>query len=167
MTSQRRGRVWVDTHIDDNLAAAGTSLVNLLAAADIDLQTKTVIRCLGRLRAIPSVVANASVSAQRISLGIGVISREAFAIGGAGVPSPGDLGEFPTGGWLYKEHAILVNQQDSGTVEAWEFPEFMWDIRAARKVDRGILYLRAQNNDLIAGTTAVKLAGLVRCLLLS
>ena len=167
MTTARRGRLWTDFNFDENLADAGISLKNLLANAVVDLQTKTVIRCLGRLRVLPSVVANATVSAQLISIGIGVTSRDAFTAAGASVPSPAVATDAPTNGWLYKEQAVLVNQQDSGTVEAWEFPEFRWDIRASRKVDRGILFAKIINDDLIAGTTTVKVVGLVRCLVLT
>ncbi len=167
MTTPRRPRVWVDLHMDANLTAAAASLQDLLSAAVVDLQTKTVIRLIGRLRAIPSVVANNTVSAQLVSIGIGVTSREAFTAGGVSVPSPAVQTEFPTGGWLYKEQAVLVNQQDSGTVEAWEFPEFRFDIRASRKVDRGIFFVRVVNTDLLAGSTAIKVAGLVRCLVLN
>ncbi len=167
MTSQRRGRIWTDLHVDENLVANGDHLENLLLNADVDLQTKTVIRSIGRIRVIPSVVANSTVSAQLIPMGIGVTSRDAFAAGGSSVPSPSQAGEEPTNGWLYKDHAVLVNQQDSGTVEAFEFPEFRWDIRAARKIDRGILFVRFLNIDLTAGTTTIKVVGLIRSLVLN
>ncbi len=167
MTTKRRGRVWTDLDVDENHVGGGIGLKDLLVNAEVDLQTKTVIRCIGRLLVIPSVVANATVSAQRMTLGIGVISRESFAAAGTSVPNPGLAVEAPITGWYFKDAATLVNQQDSGTVEAWHFPEFLWDIRAARRVDRGIFFLRFQNNDLLAGTTTVKVVGLVRCLVLT
>ena len=110
MITPRRSRVWADLHIDVNLATGGVSLQNLLVNAVVDAQTKTVIRCLGRLRCIPSVVANSTVSAQLVALGIGVTSRDAFAVGSAAVPNPFTATDVPTVGWLYKEHAVLVNQ---------------------------------------------------------
>jgi len=167
MTTQRRPRVWVDTHVDVNLGAGSASLEDLLATAVVDLQTKTVIRLIGRLRALPVLVAGSAVAAQAVDLGIGVVSREAFAAGGVSVPSPAVATEFPTGGWLYKDEAVLITQQDSGTVENFENPEFRWDIRASRKVDRGVFFLRIVNTDLIAGTQTIKVAGLVRTLVLN
>ncbi len=146
------------------MSAGGTDLKDLLVGAVVDLQTKTIIRWIGRLLVIPSVVANSSISAQLISLGIGVTSRDAFIAGGAAVPNAQTPTEFPVAGWVIRDQAVMVNQQDSGTVEAWHFPEFRFDIRAARKVDRGIAFMSITNADLIAGTTAVKVAGVIRCL---
>ncbi len=171
MTSQRRPRVWADLKIDDNMSAGGSHLENLLLNAPVDWQSKTAIRHIARLRVIPTVVANASVSAQLVSIGIGVIARDAFVAASgavtASIPNPSVATDFPINGWIFREQAILVNQQDSGTVEAWEMPEFHYDIRAARKVDRGILFVALVNEDLIAGTTAVKVAGMMRTLVLT
>ena len=162
-TGLRRPRTWVDINIDENLTSGSSFIKDLLVNAVVDLQTKSIIRWIGRLLVIPSTVANSTVSAQLVSLGIGIVSRDGFAVAG-GVPNPQTATDFPITGWVIRDQAVLVNQQDSGTVEAWHFPEFRFDIRAARKVDRGIAMLHVAQVDLIAGTTAVKIAGLVRCL---
>ena len=167
MTTQRRPRIWVDTRVDVNLAAAGVDLTDLLVNAVVDVQSRTIIRWIGRIICVPSVVANATVSLQRCSVGVGVVSRDAFAAAGAAVPSPAIMTEFPTQGWVYRDIAVLVNQQDSGTVEAWHFPEFRFDIRASRKVDRGVAFLKLENADFLAGTTSIKFAGILRCLTLT
>ncbi len=166
MTMKKRPSVWVDTGIDENLATGGTKEIDLLANAVVDLQTKTIIRWIGRILVVPSVVANSTISIQACGLGIGVVSRDAFAAAGAAVPDPLVMTEFPIEGWVIRDRSTLVNQQDSGTVEAWHFPEFRFDIRASRKVDRGIAMLRLSQLDLIAGTTAVKFSGQIRCLVL-
>ena len=165
MTTPRRPRVWVDLTIDSNLAANGSFALDLLANQVVDWQARTVVRSIGRLFVCPSVVANSTISIQDISLGIGVMSATGFAATG-GPPDPSVDTEIPTNGWLYRDRAALVNQQDSGTVEAFRFPEFHWDIRAGRKVDRGVLFIVGVNKDLMAGTTAVKVSGLVRSLVL-
>ncbi len=163
---ERRATLWVDTIIDSNVTdGGGNVLVDLSTSAVVDRQTFTAIRWIIRLLAVPSVIANATVSTQRVSIGIGVVSRDAFVAGGAAVPSPSVMTEFPTEGWVLRDHGILVNQQDSGTVEAWHFPEFRYDIRAARKIGRGVPFLSMGNADLIAGTTAVKVAGVIRTLM--
>jgi len=151
--------------MDDNLAAGTRGNFDLLTNVIHGSDTLTVTRIIGRLLAIPSVVANATVSAQRVSIGIGVSSPEAFAAGA--LPLPEVMTDFPPRGWLYREHGILVNQQDSGTVEAWHFPEFVFDIRGQRKIDKGTLFMSWTQEDLIAGTTTTKLVGLVRVLCLS
>ena len=166
MTSPRRPRSWVDLSVNENLAAGGREVLNILTASPVDLTTITVVRILGRLLVIPSVVANSSVSAQRVTVGIGVAAVEAFDIGVTALPRAADDGDKPPRGWIYKEHGILVNQQDSGTVEAWHFPEFKFDVRGMRKVDHGILYITMENLDLLGGTTAVKVVGLLRALCL-
>jgi len=160
-----RPRVWVDLNIDENLAAGGSFNKDLLVLQTVDWQARTAVRHIGRLLVIPSVIANSTVAAQKISLGIGVVAAPAFTTTGA-VPTPNVDSEFPTAGWVLRDNGILVNQQDSGTVEAWHFPEFRWDIRASRKVDRGVLFLRVFVADLLAGTVAVKVVGTVRTLVL-
>jgi len=165
--TMRRNRAWADFNVDTNLAAAGEAVVNLLANATVNLDTITVTRIIGRLLVVPSVIANATVSIQRVAMGIGVASTEAFAIGVTAIPSPSDVTDFPARGWLWKQLGIMVNQQDSGTVEAWHFPELVFDVRAQRKVDKGILFLKLRNDDVIAGTTAVKVIGLIRVLCLT
>ena len=165
--TMRRPRSWADLTIDTNLAAGGAAVVNLLTNATVNLDTVTVTRIIGRVLCVPSVVANATVSIQSCRIGIGVASAEAFAIGVTAIPQPHTDGEAPPRGWLYKEQGTLINQQDSGTVEAWEFPEFKFDLRGQRKVDRGVLFMNMSQFDMIAGTTAVKFAGLVRVLCLT
>ena len=167
MTTPRRPRVWVDTLIDVNMADGGSLLLDLMANAVVPLQTRTIVRWIGRLLCVPSIVVNATISSQFMSLGIGVTSASAFAAAGAAVPQPQIATDFPADGWVIREQAVLVNQQDSGTVEAWRFPEFRFDIRASRKVDRGVAFIRVRNDDLIAGTTTVKVVGSVRCLSLT
>jgi len=162
----RRPRTWVDLAVDENMAAGGSFLENLLLNAVNDLQGRTVVRIIGRLRCLPSVIANSTVAAQAVTLGIGVTGRAAFTAGFASVARPHIMTDFPDDGWLYREQAVLVNQQDSGTVEQWENPEFRFDIRASRKIDRGILYVAGVSIDLLAGTVAIKVAGMIRTLVL-
>jgi len=167
MTSPRRPRAWADFHLDLNLSGDTRGAVNLLVNATVNLDTITVVRLVGRIRVIPSVIANSTVSAQLCTIGIGVSSTEAFTAAGLTLPDPNNPLDAPPRGWIFKDQAVLVNQQDSGTVEAWEFPEFKFDNRAMRKIDRGILFMQMDNIDLIAGTTAVKFVGLIRALCLT
>ena len=166
MTTPKRPRVWVDTQVNGNLVAGAETLIDLLLSQVVDSQVRTVVRWIGRIRVFPTNVANSVISAQLVSLGIGITSRDAFAAAGGAVPSPAVLTEFPTQGWVIREQAVMINQQDSGTVEAWEFPEFRFDIRASRKVDRGIAFAKLVNEDLVAGTTTVSVVGMIRSLVL-
>jgi len=167
MTTPRRNRAWIDFNVDSNLAAGAELVSDLLLNATVNLDTITVTRIIGRMLCLPSVVANNTVSAQIVSVGIGVSSNEAFNVGTTAIPDPNVANEAPPRGWLWKDRGVLVNQQDSGTVEAWHFPEFRFDVRAQRKVDRGTLFIKFVNQDLLAGTTAIKIAGLVRVLCLT
>ena len=168
MTTPRRPRIWVDTIIDTNIAGDATVISDLMAnAAVVNIATRTVIRWIGRILVVPSTVSNAGISLQQCSVGIGVVSRDSFVAGGAAVPDSRVAADHPISGWVYCDVGTLVNQQDSGTVEAWHFSEFHFDIRTSRKVDRGIAMLKLDNQDLIAGTAAVKFSGIVRCLTLN
>ncbi len=166
MTTQRRPTFWVDTLVDSNLATgAAQTLIDLLASVpSADRARFTVIRWIARLIVLPAVIADSTISIMSVSIGLGVTNSDAFAAGASAVPDPAVMAEFPIEGWALRDILTFVNQQDSGTVEAWHFPELRADIRAARKVGRGTAFMGLRSLPLIAGTSLVKVTGIVRCL---
>ena len=142
--------------------------VNLLTQAP-DLDTITVARLIGRLSvqhdSLTSQIDNAAI----INIGIGVSSVEGFAVAAAaGLPIVSAAASSPARGWLFRDQlrVIKVHSTDT-TYEIMVVGESKFDVGAMRKVDKGVLFLIAQQ-DSIGGTAAtVRLSGLVRAMILT
>jgi len=105
---------------------------------------------------------------QLISCGIGVASAEALVAGAAALPNPGQDGQDPPRGWLYKAARVLTYQNSSSFgVEDYTYPVFSFDIRSARLVDKGVLFIQLTNGDLFGTPMIVRVAGMVRSLILT
>ena len=102
-----------------------------------------------------------------IDAGIGVASREAFALGVSGLPDPQSALERPARGWLWRDR-IMVRETIQGTnlVSPGSIAEVRLDLRAKRKIDDGRMYL-SLTNGILAGTGfAIQVSGIVRVLCL-
>ena len=107
------------------------------------------------------------VSMARINIGIGVATVEAFDAGAASLPGPGVTEEYPVRGWLWRWAGLCQyeNATDHG-VEVYKFPRLDFDLRASRKIDKGILFLAAANFAQ-QGAVDVEMTGLFRCHILT
>ena len=85
-----------------------------------------------------------------VDCGIGVINREAFDLGtGVGIPNPTVEDLYPPLGWLYVSTQLVLQ-----ALPVVSLPHGMWretahfkaDVRAQRKVDKGILYMWLEQN---------------------
>ena len=165
MTTQRRERLWVDS--DHNIqVGSGSSFtpVDLLANLDAAKTKVTVVRVIVTGLCYPDTLVSAVSGVSQLDWGIGVVSAEARAA--AVVPDPGDMAEFPRDGWLVRSRAVVATQQDSGTAEQWHFWELREDIRSARVVDRGQLFL-AGDSSVSSGTgLTLRFNCVIRCLVL-
>ena len=131
-----RPRAWGDTVVDSNVAGSQLNfdLLAELSPADV----KTVVRVIIHLSFVPAEDGTTGVTVQRIPTGIQVVSLEAFTAGV--VPDPGTAPDQPTLGWLYRD--VLTEYTDinsTSQILTWSFPEIRLDLRANRKVDRGVL----------------------------
>ncbi len=164
MTTPRRRRTWADRTIDILITSGGQTIpIDLLA----DLPTsdvKTVTRIIGRLTIVSADPDTAVSSTQRVDIGIGVASQEAFTAGI--VPDPNVQADYPTQGWLWIDSPTIVKVNASGTTEASLIPVITWDVGAQRKVDKGVLYMVANSTAILAGTESVRMVGRIRCLVL-
>jgi len=164
MTTPRRPRAWGDLLVNRIVASGADATPDDLLADFPEIFVKTVVRSIGRLLVFPDDRNATFDSVQRLDLGIGVAAEEAFLAGI--VPDP-DVGkEYPALGWIYRATGVMVSNNSSGTLEGYHYPELLWDTGANRKVDKGRLYLTMSNN-IVDGTPAtVRVAGLVRSLML-
>ena len=159
-----RNRAWADQVFDQVIIAASSFHSNLLANAPT-VDTLTAVRIVGDLRVFQNSTVTMSDSAMVIDVGIGVTSTEAFAAGAASLPSPVVSTEYPPRGWLYvarKTYTVVV--QAEGINILW--PEFSFDLRSMRKIDKGVLFMSVHNSNSDGAANNVILRGRVRVLLL-
>ena len=161
----RRGRAWADFLVGHTLS---TSQISFDLLADLNAPetvTMTVVRIVGRILATPASANSALESLLDIDMGIQVVSQEAFAAGV--LPDPNTQSDYPAAGWLYRNRVGLYHQNTSGTVEGYHYPLLTFDIRAARKVDRGRLVLTINKGVIDGSDQDVNLVGIVRSLALT
>jgi len=149
---------WQDTQVSEAVVSGAQGSVRVDGSVtDVVARRMTAIRTIISLDVFSTTVAGA-YGVQEIALGLGVISREAFA---AGVfPDPVEATDKPTRGWLWRTHqAVSQNGTGSPVVS-----RIVGDFRGARKLDAGILILIVNNTPLTGTAFPILLRGLVRVL---
>ncbi len=159
-----RPRAWADSRIVATLTTAADILVDLLAGAPT-VDTLTAIRIVVNLNCHYIVTNTLSDSDSVVDIGIGVTSVEAFAAGATSVPDPSSPTSFPPRGWLYVDTGYVGQALTSATGVFNENAVFKVDLRAARKIDKGTLFLRIANTNINVGG-AMEVVGRVRVLCL-
>ena len=158
----RRGRTWADTILSTVITTGAVTGNNLLVDAPT-VDTLTVQRIVGHLQILPADGFESVNSSMRIDLGIGVSSAEAFAANV--LPDPDVVTEYPPRGWLWVDSVAYYHGVADG--DPRHYPEVKIDIRAARRVDKGVLFF-AFRNTLVQNTTAtVLMIGRIRVLCLT
>ncbi len=162
--TMRRPRAWSDVRINQVVAAAAASVPIDLGIELADRDVKTAVRVIGDLVAFPDD-RNATIDGvMQIEGGIGVASREAFTA--QIVPNPNQQGEYPALGWLYMHSMVMISNNSSGTIEMYNVPTVHFDVRANRKVDKGVLYYTWDNTTADGTGIQVILLGRIRVLFL-
>jgi len=87
-----------------------------------------------------------------------VASQEAFIAGV--LPDPSVASDKPARGWIWRDQ-ILATQNGTNTEISKRITA---DIRGARKLENGELFLIADNNNHTGTVFSVNVTGLVRCL---
>ena len=104
---------------DSTVAIAGTALGI----------SATVLRMIGEYQITPTSAPTAGDNVV-ITLGIGVISSDAFAVGGASLPDPAGSPDFP---WMYWASHSWFSPTTSSTAAGVNF-RVPFDIRSMRKL---------------------------------
>ena len=160
----RRPTAWADTNVQQALVdgvKVDLDLLSDLAAED----TKMAVRLIVKLALYSDNISSAVESAMRLDIGAQVVTQEAFTAGGAALPSPSISSQQPALGWYWKDRVLYIQGLDGAGVLNWHrVPEIQVDIRAARKVDRGILSLSMVANDDIGTPINTRVVGVVRVL---
>ena len=150
---------WVDTTIARSVASGAQDFFSLATGmAPINLRGATLIRTIIRLDLHSATVAGAW-GVQRLQMGIGITSQEAFAAGV--LPDPVTAGDKPSRGWIWRG-SIAVAQNGIGSPVMFDLSA---DIRASRKIENGELFIVFDSAP--GGGTAftVGLNGLIRTLI--
>ncbi len=150
---------WIDTIVGMTPASGANQAASLLGGVGpVDTRGVTIIRTMVRLSFTSSTVAG-PWGAQSLHVGIGIASQAAFAIGITALPTP-DQSEQPSRGWIYRD---FIRPAQNG-VNHRHVSELRADIRGARKIEDGEVFIVVSN---VAGSGtafSVAVVGLVRLL---
>jgi len=150
---------WIDTIISLTLAPMGGSAIQSLmtGVAPVNMRGMTLIRTIISLSLVSQTVAGAW-GVQRANLGIGVADQDAFAAGA--LPDPDVATDKPARGWVWRSYAGVA-QNGSGAPVIYTLTA---DIRGARKIENGELYIAGVNTDSLGTAFTVFVGGLIRTL---
>ena len=153
-----RGFTWVDTLLDQQVASGAKNTVSLMA--DIDTQDRrswTLTRTIFCYDLSP-IIQGVALGAQKVALGIGIASQEAF--NASVLADPDQATDFPVRGWVYRcLHRVLDDAAEGHPPQA-----FYRDLKGQRKIDTGELFLTIDNAADSGTTFSIVVVGIARCL---
>ncbi len=157
-----RTRVWADL-IFSNIIADGANMPALDVLFDLapnPIDTITVARLVGYLTITPDLPASLNAT-QRVDIGIGVVAEKSMS--GVLTPQPDISTDYPARGWMY----AATKWVSQSTTVGFVYPQWEFDIRTMRKVDKGILFIGAGSNNVDGTAFSVRLGGRIRALCLT
>ncbi len=161
-----RPLAWADSLFNISLITEGAGNVSGdLLATLTPSDTITVMRLIIHLTLMPQNLSDNIDGTVAVDLGIGVAALEAFTAGV--VPDPDNPSETPARGWLWRDRMVMTANHITGPPahDTYQVQEVRADIRAMRKVDRGVLYMRTIAREMNATDFApVRIVGLIRVL---
>ena len=97
---------------------------------------------------------------QLVSLGIGIVSREAFGGGITTTPDPEVDTNFPTRGWVWRaRYRVFGFAADQPTVYSQRVD---LDIRSQRKLENGVMLYKITNENVEGVANTITVHGLIR-----
>ena len=154
-------RLWIDSRIRMTLAGGGTSndqsLMTGVAAITTRMSQMTLLRTIVGFD-IAYSVHDSGEGSQLVSVGMGVASQEAFAVGSF---SDSDVDtDFPTRGWIWRAvYRIWGFAADQSTIFTRRVD---LDLRSMRKLENGEAFFNAHNADEEGVSSPVFISGLIR-----
>ena len=151
---------WKDNIVSFNLATGAGAFESLVVNfSEPDKRGMTLVRTLLRLNFFSTSIAGA-YGVQIVSLGIAVAFQEAFAVGLTALSDPQTESDRPIRGWVYRTQ-VAPSQNGIGTPLVTSLTA---DIRAARKLENGELYVTSFSAAGVGTTFTVAVTGLIRTL---
>ncbi len=153
-------RLWIDTGFDDSVAI-GTPLIRSLmtgvSAADTRLSQMTLMRTIIGLD-IGRTVHDSGEGSERVAVGIGIASQEAFAAGTLSDPEVNT--DFPTRGWVWRGHYRTFGfAADQPTIFTRRLD---LDMRSMRKLENGEAFLQITVSAIEGVSSNNSITGLIR-----
>ncbi len=153
-------RVWIDTMFN-NSVVVGSQITLTLMTDVTPTQTRqnqmTLLRTVIGLD-IGRLVHDSGEGSERMSLGIGIASQEAFAAGAisdANAPT-----DFPTRGWVWRsQYRVFGFAADQPTVFTRRID---LDIRAMRKLENGEAFLHVTLEAIEGVSSSAQVVGIIR-----
>ena len=127
--------------------------------ADPEKRGCTIVRMLIGMQFFPASP-NAVNGVQRVMIGVGVTSDDAFSAGA--LPDLETDADFPVQGWMYRDSFNLADIASGGNPGLILRVEK--DIRAQRKIDRSTPFLVVRTNQVQGTAFAVIESGIIRIL---
>jgi len=152
--------LWIDASVDQ-VTASGAQNAQDLTTQFTDQETRlaqmTLMRTILRLD-IAYTVHDAGEGSQRVGIGLGIESQEAFA---AGVhPDPLTIGDFPARGWVFRGiWRVFGFAADQPAVDVVRLD---MDLRSRRKLENGLSFIITQNQPQEGVATGISVVGMVR-----
>jgi len=157
----KRSTFWVDTLLTKVIASSGSVHVSLIEneSAPSVLSDLTLIRTIICVD-LHYTVHDSGEGFQVWNMGIFVQSREAAAA--LITPDPDVAADHPMGGWVFRcggsLHGFAADQP------AVDVRHLERDIRAMRKLQRGVLSLVVSNDAGTGAASSISMTGIIRCL---
>ncbi len=151
---------WQDTIVSELVASGGVAVNSLTGVLTLGEQRgMTLVRTLVRLDFSSNTVAGAW-GVNQLDFGIGVSSQQAFAVGVTALPNPSQAAGKPPRGWVYRS-TQGVAQNGVGSPVLYSLTA---DIRGARKVEDGELFLMMANTAIQGTAMGINIRGMIRAL---
>ena len=155
-----RSGFWLDTFFSQalvNNSQITVSLMNALATED-SRRGLTCVRTIIGLD-LARTVHDSGEGSHRVSMGIGVSSREALGVTG-GIPDSHVAGDFPVMGWLYRaQYRIYGFAADQPAIFNQRIDK---DIRAKRMLNNGVMYITMVSVLQEGVDSTIQMTGLIR-----
>jgi len=153
---------WGDKIINKTITANAASDNQDLLLRLTDSDTITVTRIIGDIAVVPESPLEAVDGVLAVDMAIGVAAAEAFSVNA--LPDANVDTEQPARGWLYIVRKTIYIAVGAGPVDRYMLPSWHFDVRAARKVDRGILYVSLSTTTLAGASFTTRWVGRIRAL---
>jgi len=154
-------RFWIDTVVNNDVTVAtpdSVSLMTGIAAINTRVAQMTLLRTIIGLD-MGRTVHDSGEGSERLSVGIGIASQEAFATAGA-LSDPEVATDFPTRGWIWRmQYRIFGFATDQPTIFTRRID---LDLRSMRKLENGEAFMAFSLLNLEGTTDSVRLLGMIR-----
>ena len=153
--------IWIDTRMNDNVAAGGGTLKKSLMSGVSSTQTRfdrmTLMRTIIGID-VGHFIHDSGEGSSVLAMGIGATSQEAFAAGI--LADPETETDFPARGWVWRaEYRLYSFAADDPTVDNRRID---LDLRSRRKLENGEMYFHAVNNGIEGVNVVLRVNGYIR-----